>query len=131
MDELLHFPDDFPNRALAVLAPVIRSGGTVTDKVLAGEALLTLQGWAMGQYLGHDHGPNVVGSSGPAPSLSGQVSEKGAMEALDELEAGVPTATATATDGDGAHAVGAFDPKKFAERAFKLIKFLLPLILAA
>jgi len=124
VDDLLHFPEDFPGKALMVLAPIVRSGGNVTDRVLAGEAVLTLQGWAMGQFLGHDHGPNVVGSSGPAPSLSGHVTEKGAMEALDAMEAGVPA------EGDAPPTVAAFNPKKFAENAFKLIKFILPLLMA-
>ena len=119
---VLHFPEPFPVDALSVIAPIIRSGGVITDKVVAGEAVLTLQGWAMGQYLGHEHGPNVVGAS--APHILSTGSRQAASKALDELEAGVPTTTTPRT-------VGAFNFKKFAENVMAIVQFLLPLILAS
>ena len=118
VDELLHFPDNFPMKALAVLAPVVRDRA-VRDRVLAGEAALTLLGFAMGAYLGHDHGPNVVGALPP----SSDTDQDSAVAALDELEAAAPGLAASAG------VVGAFNWKKFAENAFRIFQFVLPLIL--
>ena len=120
---MLHFPEEFPLEALSILAPIVRSGGVVGDKVLAGEAVLTLQGWAMGQYLGHEHEINVVGSA-PFAFGAGVPDEYEAVAALAEME----SASAVARDP---RVVGAFNFRKFAENAMKVVQFVLPLLLRA
>ena len=122
MDELLHFPESFPMRALTVLAPIVRTG-KVENRVEAGEAAITIQAWAMGQWLGTEGGPEAarapVRSRSPVPA---KVSVNAAEKALDSLE------KASAPSPEGAQAAP-FNGRKFAENALKLAKFVLPIIL--
>ena len=112
---MIHFPQEFPLDALSVLGPIIRSGGTITDPVAAGEAVLTLQGYGMGQWLGTTH---TVGAVAP-PNVSEleNVDHSTAMTALQSLEESPP------------NLVGKFDPKQLGKFALQIVKFILPLLI--
>jgi len=116
---MIHFPEEFPLDALSVLGPIIRSGGTITDPIAAGEAVLTLQGYGMGQWLGTTH---TVGATAP-PNVSEleQVDRATALAALDSLEEGSHT-------GDP-NLVGKFDPKQLGKFALQIAKFILPFLI--
>jgi hypothetical protein len=131
MDELLHFPESFPLSALSIVAPIVRTG-KVENPLEAGEAAWNLGGWAMAQYLGHDHMPNVVGASrqvGPkakAPDFT-VPSKAAAVKSLKAIEAQVGD---DPESDDVARAARAIDWSKFAGNALKIFQFVLPLILA-
>jgi len=130
---MLKFPDEFPIDALAVLGPVIRSGGTITDKVAVGEALLTLQGYGLGQWLGPSQSPHTVGALPPEYTATLNpttvVGTDQAQKALVELEATFGTAERPRV-GAQAPNVGKIDTKKIGKFALEIVKFILPFLLA-
>jgi hypothetical protein len=120
MDELLDFPESFPMNAVVVLAPIVRTR-VVDDESEAARALVTLEAWAIGQWIA----TRAEAEKGPVPArapVPKSVSDLSAKKALDALSAG------PASGPEGAQSAP-MDMRKFAEHALKLVKFVLPIIL--
>jgi hypothetical protein len=117
---MLHLPEQFPFDAVTVIGAIIKSK-QVTDKVEAMEALLTLVGYGAFVSFGHTHsvGAFPVNPEWQSVDLESKPSEEEAEQALQAL--------APQEEGN----VGAFNPQGFLKNAIKVLKFVLPLILAA